>query len=150
MFLNTPYDDRTWDLLVSALAGELSPLEETQFRQWLDSSTDNREFYEQLLRVWNDMELEDFSIFEQTDDATAWEGFLTALNARRSQDQTTPAATTPVIPIPDGRATKLPGKTWMSAAAAILLIAGAGWWIFAPKSHTYETALNERRTVSLP
>src|SRR5260221_11540212 len=43
-------------------------------------------------------------------------------------------------------------KRWMAAAAVLFLAAGAGWWYLAGKSSSvrYETAYNERKSISLP
>src|SRR5579872_11088 len=174
MSLNTPYDDQIWDLMVSALAADLSPEEEARFREWLDASPDNREKFEQLSRVWTSMDSGDFSVFEQPDNVAAWNGFLTALNTRRSQRDTAstpplePAAPTQeshtnVTQAPPANAVHEPhthsvhqlhtarrNTRLLAAAAVIGIIAGAGWWMVAGRSHTYETAFGEQKTITLP
>jgi transmembrane sensor len=159
MSSNTPYDDQAWDLIVSALSNDLSPEEEVRFHQWLDASADNREKFEQLSRVWASMDVGDFSVFEQADNVAAWNGLLMAMNARHSHRETTPADTRPaagIRQIPETQTPKIPelhsprrNFRWLAAAAVILLIAGAGWWIVAGKVHTYETAFGEQKTIIL-
>lgn len=140
------YDDLTWELIVSALQGELSPEEDLQFRQWLASSAANREKYERLMRIWKE-DLADFALYKHADEARAWETLRQKMGARRpglEEARNIPAAYGKrVIWI----------KRWTTVAAVLLLTAGAGWWYFSGKrasSISYETAAGEQKDIRLP
>jgi len=136
MFLNTPYDESTWELLVAALQGDMTPEEETQFKQWLESSEQNRAFFEQLLGVWKHMD--DLPVLEKVNDEAAWSAFQQQLGERQAHSK-------------DKAAVPFTRYRWLAAAAVIILAAGAVWWTFTGKgsASTFETARGEQRTISL-
>jgi transmembrane sensor len=130
------YDNLPWDMILSALQGELSPDEERQFRQWLAVSADNQQQYDRLRRIWEDG-LADYAVYQEADEVKA----LAALHERIGH------RIGPSI----GRGVPVMGR-WTVAAAVILLAAGAGWWYLSGKGASvgYETAYNEQKSVSLP
>lgn len=136
------YDNLPWDMIVSALRGELSPDEELRFRQWLAVSGDNRQKYDQLQRVWKEV-LADYLVYRDVDARKALEAF------HRRIGDSHPAATQVEKGVP--RMSIGRSQRWM-AAAVLLLAVGTGWWYFArrPISILYETAFNEQKSISLP
>src|SRR5258708_2702398 len=136
-FLPT-YDNFPWDLIVSALRGDLSPDEDLRFRQWLGDNQDNQQKYDQLRRIWKDR-LANYVVYREADEAKALEALHRRISDRRVI-ATNLAKGAPMI------------KRWMAAAAVLLLAVGAGWWYLAGKSSPvlYETASNEQKSIALP
>jgi len=124
-------------MIVSALQDALTPEEEPVFRRWLADSEANREKYAGLERIWKEG-LADYAAYREADEVKA----LAALRQTIS-DRATAAGF-----VAKGRPTM---RRWM-AAAVVMLVAGAGWWYVAGRRSTggYETALNERKSISLP
>ncbi|MDO6429863.1 FecR domain-containing protein [Flavitalea sp. BT771] len=140
-------NDIPWELIVSALQGDLSPEEDLRFREWLASSRSNQEKYDQLLRLWKDG-MADYAVYREADEGKAWEDLQGKMGEKgRTEDQDRLGEERKngngVIPI----------KRWMAAAAAavLLLVSGAGWWYMSGRSRAiqYETA-NEQKKISLP
>jgi len=151
------YDDLPWDLIGSALRGELSPDEDLRFRQWLTLSDNNRKKYNQLLQMWTDG-MAGYAFYQDADENKAWEALQERMadngpaqgndaqgNDAHGNDEAkviSPSFTrrTPVI------------KSWSAVAAILLLAVGAGWWYIAREKATiqYETSLNEQKKISLP
>lgn len=122
------YDDLPWDLIASAIQGELTPDEDLRFREWL-ALAGHQEKYDRLLQVWKDG-MTDYAMYQEADEGKAWEVLQTKMNGNA-----------PVISL----------KRWMAAAAVILLTAGAGWWYFSEKGTTvqYATAAHEQKAIPL-
>jgi transmembrane sensor len=125
------YDKFPWELIVSALQGNLAPEDELIFREWLALRQENREEFDKLKQLWKE-ELADYIFYREADEAKAWE----ALRQR----------------IGDSQPKRLPvmGRR-MAVAALAFLLAGAGWWYFARPNAPllYETA-GEQKKMSLP
>jgi len=133
------YDDLPWELIVSALQGELSPDEDGRLAQWLASSSANREKYHRLQQVWKE-DMADYVIYQDANEDEAWKALRGKMNARAT-------AITP----PFGRRT-ISIKRWTAAAAILLLLAGAGWWYISGRETTirYETAADQQKKIPLP
>jgi transmembrane sensor len=137
-FLQT-YDNLPWDMIVSALQGALTPEEEPLFRQWLTASEANREKYAGLERIWKEG-LADYAAYREADEVKALAALRQMISDRATAAGFVAKGNRPTM------------RRWMAAAAVLLLAAGAGWWYVAGKRSTggYETALNERKSISLP
>ncbi|GGB21107.1 FecR family protein [Puia dinghuensis] len=143
------YDDLSFQLIVSALQGELSPEEDLRFRQWLDSSAANREMYEKLARIWKEG-MGDYTLYTQADENQAWGALRLKMDAKHQEAAPTPSAEARVISTTPGRRV-ISIRRWTAAAAVLILTAGAGWWYFSQKSAlSYETAAGEQKAISLP
>ena len=137
MDVQPSYNNLPWDMILSALQGSLSPEEDVAFREWLDSSAENRQNYEHLQRVWKD-KLADYIPYAEADEGKAWEALQRTIS-QRSSARTPAERKLPMIP------------RWAAAAAVILLATGAGWWYLSRKNAPtlYETA-REQKLISLP
>jgi transmembrane sensor len=135
MSLGAQNDEHMWELIASALQGDLSPEEETEFNQWLHSSESNQQWFEQLSRAWKDTA--DFAVFEKTDDAHAWKSFQEALSAKQTRKNI------PAFPIAR--------NLWLAAAFIFLVAVGGGYWYLTANASatTYETA-GEQQLINLP
>jgi transmembrane sensor len=131
------YDNLPWDMIVSALQGTLSPGEELEFLKWLAISVDNQLRYDQLQRIWKDR-LADYMVYHEADEVKALEALHARINNKR------------VIITYIAKGT--PMRRWMAAAAVLLLAIGASWWYLSGHrgSVGYQTASNERKSISLP
>ena len=137
------YDNSTWDMIVSALQGTLSPDEDLQFRQWLTISPDNPKKFEQLQHIWKDG-LTDYTRYQETDEIEGWKSFTERIATPPPEDATT---------IGSHFGQRPPLIRRLAAIAAVLILAaGAGWWYLAGQRNPllYETAHNEQKKISLP
>jgi|GEM_PF-574022 len=152
------YDDLPWELIASALQGQLSPEEDLRFRQWLAASESNRDKYDQLLRVWKDG-MGDYAFYQEANEGKAWEALRGKMGDKGSTEDRDKMGGNRIGEDKIGEDRK--GKNgngvisirgWMAvaAAAALLLVAGAGWWYMSGRGAIqYETA-NEQKKISLP
>lgn len=129
MDLQPSYNDLPWELIASAIQGDLSPEEDLRFREWLSVSGSNREKYERLQQIWKDG-MADYALYREANEGKAWEALREKMGDKR------------VIPM----------RRWAVAAAVLVLAAGAGWWYISGKGAVtqYATAAGEQKTISLP
>ena len=149
MNAQTKYDDLPWDLIVSALQGELSAGEEIKFQQWLAFSLENRQYFVQLQQIWKD-ELADYMVYREADEMKAWDSLASrmknsgVLGGVRDKEigviKGVFGSTIPLI------------KRIMAVAAVFILILGGGWWYLSGRfsQSLYQTSLNEQKKISLP
>jgi len=140
MDLQASYNEEQWELMLSALQGELSPEEKILFDQWLAASPANRRTYEQLERTWREG-LADYLHYSEADEGAAWEALQRRLGAQRME------AGSPSL------SRRVPGMgPWLAVAALVVLLAGAGWYFFGEKrsSVAYDTRGGETKDLSLP
>jgi len=147
------YDDLPWELIVSALQGELSPDEDLRFRQWLDLSADNQQKYDRLLKIWKDG-LADYTLYRQADEIKAWgalQGRMGDTLQGRMSGNTLAHKEAKVIRASFGKRQSLTRRL-LSVAAVFLLTIGLGYWYFSGRSARilYETAAHEQKRISLP
>lgn len=151
------YQDLPWQLIVSALQGELSPADSAQLEAWLAASPANRERYGRLVRLWKEG-MEDYVGYETADPDRAWE----ALRQRLGED----ASLLPTPPLQEGAtvpeartvfhprlADKLARvRRWTLAAALVLLSVGIGLWQYLGRQQVtqYATTIGQQRTIALP
>lgn len=135
------YNEEQWELMLSALQGELSAEEQVRFEQWLEASATNRESYEQLERLWKEG-LAAYPQYAAANEVVAWEDLQRRLGGRRI------GSSAPVAP----RTRMFAMGPWLAVAAAIILLAGAGWWFFSSKGAPgeYATSQSETKNLSLP
>jgi len=140
MDLQASYNEEQWELMLSALQGELSAEEQIQFDQWLAASPANRECYEQLERTWREG-LADYLKYSGANENAAWDALQRKLGAQKTGAGT---------PAPLRR---MPGiGQWMAVAALVVLLAGAGWYFFNERRSAvaYTTGGGETKDISLP
>lgn len=150
-----PYNELPWDLILSALQGELSGEEEMQFQQWLALSSDNRNTYERLQRMWAE-EMKDYTFYQQADEGGAWKELRSRMGefmlpegagARPEEDVESRLAAI------DSRAAQGRGRLltmkWAAVAAVVLLLAGGEWWYVSRRGDQYMTVSHETKQVSL-
>ncbi|HLZ87716.1 MAG TPA: FecR domain-containing protein [Puia sp.] len=166
---NATYDDLSWELIVLALQGELSPEDELRFHQWLASSAANREHYEGLARIWKEG-VADYPFYEQANETQGWvalrqkmeagqagweeagkAGLGEAAQAGRGEAGQEGREEARVIPVGAGKRVIGMARR-MAVAAVLLLMAGAGWWYLSGRGSAtaYETAANEEKNIPLP
>jgi transmembrane sensor len=140
------YDNFPWELIVSALQGNLAPDEELLFQEWLTRDQKNREHYEKLQQMWKEG-LTDYIFYRQADAAKAWEALRQRIGSSQIGQRTGSSQMVSVA-----RSERAPVmRRWMAAAAIFLLLAGAGWQYFARQNAPllYETA-GEQKNMTLP
>ena len=137
------YNEIPWQLIISALQGELSPEENVRFGEWLAASPVNRETYEQLLNMWKE-EMADYSMYRQADETQGWEAFQRKLQSTQEEK--------PIIARRGFGRQPSRLRHWSIAAVLVLLTAGTALWYISGKDEglQYETAIGEQRTLSLP
>ncbi|HEX9509252.1 MAG TPA: FecR domain-containing protein [Puia sp.] len=150
-FLPT-YDNFPWDLIVSALRGDLSPDEDLQFRQWLADNPDNQQKYDQLQQLWKEG-MADYIFYQEADEVKAWDALQRRMGDRGSAGGNTGSERDEAKVISASFRKRAPLiKRLVTVAAVFLLAIGTGWWYFFGKNGPilYETAVNEQRKISLP
>jgi transmembrane sensor len=135
------YNEEQWELMLSALQGELSAEERIRFEQWLAASAENREGYERLERLWREG-LAAYPDYLAANVGVAWEDMQRRFGERRF------GAGAPIVP---GRRTFAMGP-WLAVAAIVVLLAGTGWWFFSSKNAVgeYVTSRGETKDLALP
>lgn len=134
-----------WDLISSALQGNLSTEEEAQLELWISSNPENQEFFNRLKKIWNE-ELNDYTIYLEADETIAWDALRLKLEEQRNEEK--------------GNATVITGDfnkrrikliRWTSVAAIFVITVGAFiWYLTNSSGNVYQTGDNEQQTVSLP
>lgn len=105
-------NDQIIFLITSQLQGSASTEEAIQLQQWIDATPENREAYLDLVKIWeNSNALLQQPVF---DSHTAWNKLDTIIQRYEKQ------AIAPVR--------SLNYKKWLAVAAAILVVATAGWF----------------------
>ncbi len=133
-----------WDLISSAFQGSLSSEEEAQLQQWISSNPENREFFNQLKKAWNE-ELNDFSVYQEADENIAWNALRLRLKEQGSK--TNKNAT--IIP-GDFNKRRVKLIRWTSVAAVFVIMIGSLIWYMVSRSGSiYQTGKNEQQTVLL-
>jgi transmembrane sensor len=175
----SPYNDLPWDLIVSALRGELSPEEELSFQQWLAFSADNRSVYERLQELWKEG-VTDYAFYLQANADGAWKELESKMGAntgrsfqeggtrsgvqgdgvrpdrleggeRAEEEEAEIEARVDEINEEAARGKKrILMMKWAAVAAVVLLLIGGEWWYVARKGQQYATAESEVKEVSLP
>lgn len=134
-----------WDLISSALQGNLSPEEEAQLQLWISSNPGNQELFNQLKKTWNE-ELSDYAIYREADENIAWDAFRITLEEQRNEGREN-------APVITGNFNKRRIKLirWTSVAAIFVMTIGAFFWYMTNRSsNIYQTGDNEQQTVLLP
>lgn len=105
-------NDQIIFLIASQLQGSASTEEATQLQQWIDAAPENRAAYLDLVKIWEKSN----TLLQQPvfDSHAAWKK-LDAIIQRYEQQAIAPVRS-------------LNYKKWLSVAAAILVIATAGWF----------------------
>jgi transmembrane sensor len=155
-------EEADWEALARYLAGESSPDEAAQMRRWLDARPDRAELVAAMQRA-----LEPLSGSASSDIDV--EAALRTVHARIVADDSAGPAARPAVTVVRGDAPKLPPRwhvrsvpAWqrnaLRAAAAILLVAGAGvlWTSTRPNGgdavvpvQRFATSVGERDSVRL-
>jgi transmembrane sensor len=135
------YNEEQWELMLSALQGELSADERVRFERWLAASEENRGSYERLERLWKEG-LAAYPDYSAANEGAAWVDMQRRLGERRF------GAGAPMAP----RGRTFAMGPWLAVAAAVVLLAGAGWWFFAGKNSVgeYATSASETKNLALP
>ena len=143
-----------WPLIVASFQGGLDAEGAVQLEQWLSLSPANRERYARYEQLWREG-LTEYDLYLLADAPAGW----TSLQERLSREALSTGREAPS----EGKVASSEGKVvhgsfqrkitrWLSVAAILLLLAGAGWWYFtrsAPGT-VYQTAVNEQKTITLP
>ena len=73
-----------WDLISSALQGNLSTEEEAQLELWISSNPENQELFNQLEKTWNEG-LNDYAIYRDADENIAWDALRLKLGEQKKR-----------------------------------------------------------------
>jgi ferric-dicitrate binding protein FerR (iron transport regulator) len=134
------YNEEQWELMLSALQGELTAEERIRLDHWLAASPVNRRCFEQLESAWREG-LADYLLYTGADENMAWDALQRKLGEHRAEaGAPRPAARMPGI------------EPWLAVAALVVLLAGAGWYFFKDRysGAEYLTGVGETKQVSLP
>jgi len=136
-----------WDLISSALENGLSVDEEGRLQEWISSSAENRDLFNQLKILWNER-IDDYAIYQKADEVSAWNILLSRLENRNSKLNENSGIVTG-----DFTRKRKSFMSWASVAAILLIAAGLSIWYtggYRSRDDVYQTASGEQRKVSLP
>lgn len=103
------------DLLVKHLLGEASATESLEVSAWLRESEENQQYYNHLQTIWE--QSRNLAASSTVDTEAAWARFqqkILAEEAAPAQSRTIP----------------LRPRRWLSAAAALIVLAGTAWMVY--------------------
>ena len=112
---DTPPPDSIDGLLIKVILREASEEEVRQVDEWMSSSTDNRLYFEDFQKIWEDSR--NLAIRSALNEEEAWTRFRQRVAS-------------PIIPIP--RRTGLP---WLRIAAVLFVLAAASWLFYTYSSN---------------
>jgi len=141
------YNELPWELIVTALQGELSAGEDVQFQQWL-ASGDNRSIYERLQRMWKE-EMMDYTFYQQAGEGGAWEELQHRMGESVSHEEEVEARLKKISGDASRGRVRVLTMRWAAVAAVLLLLAGGEWWYASRKGEQYVTAARETKQVPL-
>ena len=133
-----------WDLIISSLQNNISTEEDAQLQQWISSSDENQELFNQLKQIWAE-ELNDYAIYREADETVAWKALRLKLEEKSNEEN---ANGNVVKGDFNKRHIKL--IRWTSVAAIFVIMIGSFIWYKANQSgNIYQTGKNEQQTVLL-
>lgn len=134
-----------WDLISSALQGNLSPEHEAQLQLWISANPGNQDLFNQLKKTWNE-ELNDYATYREADENIAWDALRIKLEEKRNEEKENATVITGNF---NKRRIEL--IRWASVAAIFVMTIGVFFWYMTNRSgNIYQTGDNEQQTVSLP
>ncbi len=110
-------DERIHELIAKDLAGESSPAEAAEVRAWAQASSENRRYVDDLSRFW-----------QQIPQGRPDVGF--AVDTEKALGRVHAALSAASVGMP--KAKVFPMRTWLRAAAAVLVLAVAAVWFLRP------------------
>lgn len=114
--MNTEMNEQTDILLVKYMLGEATPEEQQQVQQWLNQSTANAQYYQQLETIWQQSKkLEAQSSIQEEE---AWKRFQQKRVAGGFE------SAPPVVMLPARQPRR---RLYIAAAAAIAILAAGSW-----------------------
>ncbi|MCP4724589.1 MAG: FecR domain-containing protein, partial [bacterium] len=152
-------NDDVKNLISKALNEDMSPEESERFAQWLNSSVENKEIYEEYKHVWELTDIHDKP--EKADIDEQWKELESRLDLKkitaRSGEKTAAADQTNIkemkSPAKEG---SQPKRKWITLAAAVLAVAAVGIlgtmlidYLKKPKLLEVITAADEVREIML-
>src|SRR5258707_5486917 len=117
-----PYDTIPWELVESALRGELAPADDARLQEWLSASAETRSVYERLQELWK-AGLADYPAYLDADADRGWTHLREKISMEKPMTQP-PGISRPVI------------SRYLAAAAVLVLVVGGGWWFLANRTGT--------------
>ncbi|MEZ4959092.1 MAG: FecR domain-containing protein [Saprospiraceae bacterium] len=140
------------ELIGKHLAGETSPAEERDLFAWIAADGANRQFFEEMEKVWKTTESAHFTPFE-TDTGAAWMNIEQAIDtsartAAAGNLESIGKTSTRIVPLSKIR------RYWSMAAAILLILAAGLWWAIRqpaqPLLVEVKTGSQEKNEVVLP
>lgn len=113
------------ELLAKYLLGEISGTEKSRVEDWLKQSGGNKKYYEQFRQIWN--KSSKLSIAANVNEDEAWSRF----KERTAQYE----------------APRSSSFNWLKIAAVLVLLAGAGGFIYTVSRHKEQTIADTKTTV---
>ena len=123
----------TDDLLVKYMLGEALPAEVSAVQEWMHATEENDRYYSQLKQVW-EQSLELAPVI-QIDEKEAWQRFKKRIEDKPAQNNAG------VVPIRSNFIKR------MMAAAAIIILAVAGWLLLGKPAEQPAIAMLEKKTT---
>jgi ferric-dicitrate binding protein FerR (iron transport regulator) len=141
-------------LILRQLHRDISADEQRELQQWLDADTANREEYAAFVRIWEASPLLLGASGFDTDAA------LAKVNERLQKGSVAGPDAFPGFGPGTAQSHSWPmsgriihGQRWLVAAAACMVVALAGWWLYRTSSHRPQTmiaATDANRNITLP
>lgn len=130
--LNTPLHISD-DLLVKYMLGEALPHEQLQVHEWLQANEANEKYFRHFTTIWNESKTLAATI--TVDEKEAWKKFKSRIEKNAAETKKRKPAT-------------LLFKRQLQVAAAVLLIAVAGWLVYNAASNSEALMVNKQTFAS--
>ena len=133
-----------WQLIGSALMGNLNPGDDVAFQQWIASSVQNRELFMQLKDAWHN-DLDDYPVYMQANETIAWNDLRNKLEEKVTGEKDQQA-----MPVAYNRKKRIGLLRIVAIAAVFVITAGlVTWYMMADSNRNYKTGNAEKQSVSL-
>lgn len=124
-----------WDIIIAQLKGiTLSETEQTQLQEWLDQSTDNQQFFDELQNLWAQIQSKAAGYNPDVD--FYWKKFQSYIH--QDSIHTKPEKVKKIVPRwASGRVL----RRFAAAIGLLLIVSGAGYLFFVSNHHTKPQAI---------
>jgi transmembrane sensor len=129
--------DIPWELITESFTGSLSPEEERKLNEWVSSAQENRDKYSRLRDLWGNG-LEDYRIYQQADESTAWMNLSARLKSRET------IAPETLFKVKKNHFI----RNLSGIAAGFLILFAIGYFVLS-NNNVYKTASAEQRQIKL-
>ncbi len=122
----------TDDLLVKYMLGETLPNEDAEVSHWLKEDEKNQTYFQEFKTIWE--QSKKLAVTIPIDEKAAWQSFKQRVATNQEENK--------------NAALVISFKRWMQAAAAVLIVAVAGWLMYQNLAKSEEVVMAQIETFA--